>query len=155
MASKLFKIHLTNRKEKMRDILRENEHALSMEIVYKICEAIDKDELFVDIAQIVTPMEIVTIHSTSPNYLTTLKTNLDTLIKYEEYELCALAKKHIDYLVETNDPKYLEEQFYIFIFALVLKHMGMPGIDPQFGGNITRRQSMNVFKYLQKNKRRK
>lgn len=109
MASKLFKIHLTNRKEKMRDILRENEHALSMEIVYKICEAIDKDELFVDIAQIVTPIEIVTIHSTSPNYLTTLKTNLDTLIKYEEYELCALAKKHIDYLVETNDPKYLEE----------------------------------------------
>ena len=109
MASKLFKIHLTNRKEKMRDILRENEHALSMEIVYKICEAIDKDELFVDIAQIVTPIEIVTIHSTIPNYLTTLKTNLDTLIKYEEYELCALAKKHIDYLVETNDPKYLEE----------------------------------------------
>ncbi len=109
MASKLFKIHLTNRKEKMRDILRENEHALSKEIVYKICEAIDKDELFVDIAQIVTPIEIVTIHSTSPNYLTTLKTNLDTLIKYEEYELCAVAKKHIDYLAETNDPKYLEE----------------------------------------------
>lgn len=109
MASKLFKIHLTNRKEKVRDILRENEHALSMEIVYKICEAIDKDELSVDIAQIVTPMEIITIHSTSPNYLTTLKTNLDTLIKYEEYELCALAKKHIDYLSETNDPKYLED----------------------------------------------
>jgi hypothetical protein len=32
--------------------------------------------------------------------------------------------------------------------------MGMPGIDPQLGGNTTRRQSMNVFKYLQNNNRR-
>ena len=109
MASNLFRIHLTNRKEKVRDVLRENEHALSMEIVYKICEAIDKDQLFVDIAQIVTPMEIITIHSTSPNYLATLQTNLETLIKYEEYELCAIAKTHIDYLKEIKDPKYLED----------------------------------------------
>lgn len=109
MASNLFKIHLTNRKEKVRDVLRNNEHALSMEIVYKICEAIDNDLLYVDIAQIVTPMEVITIHSTSPNYLTTLETNLETLIKYEEYELCALAKKHIDYLRDIKDPKYLEE----------------------------------------------
>lgn len=109
MASNLFKIHLTNRKEKVRDVLRNNEHALSMEIVYKICEAIDNDLLYVDIAQIVTPMEVITIHSTSPNYLTTLETNLETLIKYEEYELCAMAKNHIDYLKELKDPKYLEE----------------------------------------------
>ncbi len=109
MASNLFKIHLTNRQEKVRDVLRNNEHALSMEIVYKICDAIDNDLLYVDIAQIVTPMEVITIHSTSPNYLTTLETNLETLIKYEEYELCALAKTHIDYLREVKDPKYLEE----------------------------------------------
>ena len=109
MDSNLFKIHLTNRKEKMRDVLRNNEHALSMEIVYKICEAIDKEMLYVDIAQIVTPMEVITIHSTSPNYLSTLEINLETLIKYEEYELCAVAKKHIDYLKELKDPNYLEE----------------------------------------------
>lgn len=109
MASNLFKIHLTNRKEKVRDVLRNNEHALSMEIVYRICEAIDNDMSQIDIAQIVTPLEVITIHSTSPNYLTTLETNLETLIKYEEYELCAVAKTHIDYLKETKDPKYLED----------------------------------------------
>jgi hypothetical protein len=33
--------------------------------------------------------------------------------------------------------------------------MGMPGIDLNCRGDITRRQSMNVFKYLQNNKRRR
>lgn len=110
MDSKLLKIHMTSKDKRIiRDVLRENEHALSMEIVFKICEAIDNELDSVDIAEIITPVEIITIHSSGPNYLTTLETNLENLVKYEEYELCAVAKKHIDYLIDKQDLKFLED----------------------------------------------
>jgi hypothetical protein len=94
----------------MPQILRDNEHSLSMEIVYKVCQAIDKDLASIDIAEIITPAEIITIHSTRPNYLDTLETNLQTLIKYEEYEVCAMAKTHIDLLKEKKSKKYLDNK---------------------------------------------
>jgi hypothetical protein len=108
MESNLFKIRIDNGKELVRDVLRRNEHPLSKEIVSKICDAMDKNETYVEIAEIITPAEIITIHSTSPNFLTTLESNLETLVKYEEYEVCAIAVKHIDLLKERKNQRLLE-----------------------------------------------
>lgn len=108
MESNLFKIRIDNGKELVRDVLRRNEHPLSKEIVSKICDAMDRNQTYVEIAEIITPVEVITIHSTSPNFLTTLESNLETLVKYEEYEVCALAVKHIDLLKEKKIQRLLE-----------------------------------------------
>jgi hypothetical protein len=83
---------------------------LSAQIVTNICEAIENNIGYVEIATITTPTQTITLKSEEPFYIDTLRTNMDTLIKYEEFELCAKAVKGIEVMTSRLKQSYLEDK---------------------------------------------
>lgn len=96
MDSDLYLIEVKDDDATFGNIMMEHEEGLSTAIVDKICYAIENGLRRVDIAMIVTKMHKITLHASQYNFYETLETNMDNLIKYENYELCARAKKHLD-----------------------------------------------------------
>lgn len=99
MVSKsLYTIEVDDKSKTLNEVLDEHDLGLSMAIIERICYAIDNNLRNVDVAVIVTDKCNITLHSSSRNFENTLKTNMEKLIEYEEYELCAKAKEHLDML---------------------------------------------------------
>lgn len=96
MDSDLYIISVEDDKKTVGETLKEHELGLSSAVVKRICYAIDNDIRKVDIALILTGNFTITLHSSYRNYEDTLETNMNNLIKYEEYELCAEAKRCLD-----------------------------------------------------------
>lgn len=109
MDSKLYHIEVVDKDQTFGDLMLEHERGLSIAIVEKICYAIDNNMLRVDIAVIDTGKITITLHASIKNYEETLETNIENLIKHEEYELCAQGKKALMKLRESrNYKKYLD-----------------------------------------------
>ena len=102
MKKKVFEIHLKDESGSFIKSLKDFELPLASEIVTKICDAIDNNITFVDTAKIITPYHCITLTAQEKNYIETLEINKDTLIKYEEFELCARAVKCIEKLNKKN-----------------------------------------------------
>ncbi len=98
MAVKVYKIIIDDPKAIFKDVLKEHELALSLQIVDAICTAVEEGISFVEIAKIITPTQNITLQSQEANYIETLKINMETLIEYEEYLPCARAQKTIEKL---------------------------------------------------------
>jgi hypothetical protein len=98
MDSELYEIEVKDGNKTIKEVLEDHEYGLSEAIIKKICYAIDNNIKRIDIARLVANNVCVTIHSSNKNYKDSLETNMGNLIKYEAYELCAMAKKHIDIL---------------------------------------------------------
>jgi hypothetical protein len=102
MDSKLYDIEIKDGNRVIKDILNEHELGLSTAIVEKICYAIENNIKKIDIARLITDKVCITIQCSNKNYKDSLETNMENLIKYESYELCALAKKYLD-TIERKD----------------------------------------------------
>ena len=98
MKKKILEIHLEDDSKSFMENLKDFELPLAAEIVTKICDAIDNNITFVDTAKIITPYHHITLTAQEKNYIETLEINKDTLIKYEEFELCARVVKCIEKL---------------------------------------------------------
>lgn len=69
---------------------------LSIHLINSICDSIDNDIDYVEIANIITPLQTIKLKSSKERFEETLSEYLKVLIQYEEYEVCAKAKKYID-----------------------------------------------------------
>jgi hypothetical protein len=106
-AENLYVIEVNNKELTIKEVLEEHEKGLSLAIVEKICYAMDNDLKKINIARIYTDSIAITLHTSLPNFQETLETNIQNLIKHEEYEMCAIGKKHLDILKEKPNRKYL------------------------------------------------
>ena len=106
-AENLYVIEVSDKEMTIKEVLAEHERDLSMAIVEKICYAMDNDIKKINIARIYTDSIAITLHTSLPNFQETLETNIQNLIKHEEYEMCAIGKKHLDILKEKPNRKYL------------------------------------------------
>ena len=106
-AENLYVIEVSDKEMTIKEVLAEHERDLSMAIVEKICYAMDNDIKKINIARIYTDSIAITLHTSLPNFQETLETNIQNLIKHEEYEMCAIGKKHLDMLKEKPNRKYL------------------------------------------------
>ena len=52
----------------------------------------------IDVAVVVTDLCDITLHTSYKNFESTLESNMNKLIEYEQYEMCAIAKEHIEIL---------------------------------------------------------
>lgn len=94
----LFKIRLNPPDYSMADALEEHGHDLSKVILEKVSYAIDNNLETIDIGEIITPFDKITMKSSRRNFLDTLEQNLEKFISYEDYERCIICKKYIDLL---------------------------------------------------------
>jgi hypothetical protein len=106
-AEDLYIIEVINKDMTIKEVLIEHERELSMAIVKKICYAMDNNLKKINIARIITDSIAITLHTSLPSFQETLETNLQNLIKHEEYEMCVIGKKHLDMLKEKPNRKYL------------------------------------------------
>lgn len=98
MDSDLYSIFIDDDSTPMSEVLKRHELELSTRIVNSICDAIEQGKSNVEIARIVTPYQIITLKASEALFLQTLEINIETLIEYEEFLLCAKAQKFIDKL---------------------------------------------------------
>lgn len=99
MGSSVIKITL-NEDESFLDAIKRNEYRLATQTIINVCEAVHNNLKSIDIAKIVTPHHNITLKSTEYYYREALELNKNTMIKYEEYELCAKANKALEILAE-------------------------------------------------------
>ena len=85
-------------KKKIETILEEHSTDFSREIINSICEAVDNDISRVTCLILITDSEEFSFTASRSYYVDALQTNILTMIKTEEYEVCAKAKKYIDKL---------------------------------------------------------
>lgn len=102
MKKKILEIRLEDESKSFMENLKDFELPLAAEIVTRICDAIDAGICYIDVVTITTPYHKITLNAKEENYIETLEINKDTLIKYEEFELCARAVKCIEKLNKKN-----------------------------------------------------
>lgn len=96
----LYTIEVLDKDKTLNEVLKEHDLGLSAAIVERVCYAIDNDLKRIDVAVIVTDLCNITLHSSFKSFESTLQTNMEKLVEYEEYELCAKAKQYLDLLKE-------------------------------------------------------
>lgn len=99
-SESLYTIEVLDKDKTLNEVLKEHDLGLSAAIVERVCYAIDNDLKRVDVAVIVTDLCNITLHSSFKSFESTLQTNMEKLVEYEEYELCAKAKQYLDFLKE-------------------------------------------------------
>ncbi len=99
-SESLYTIEVLDKDKTLNEVLKEHDLGLSAAIVERVCYAIDNDLKRVDVAIIVTDLCNITLHSSFKSFESTLQTNMEKLVEYEEYELCAKAKQYLDFLKE-------------------------------------------------------
>jgi len=98
MDSELYRIFIDDDGTPIEDVLKKCELELSKQIVKRICNAIKEGKANVEIAKIITPHQVITLRASEPLYLQTLEINKETLIEYQEFEICAEAQRFINML---------------------------------------------------------
>jgi hypothetical protein len=106
----MLKIDMTETDKSFTEVLKEIDRELSKEIINAVCGAIDNNKTYVKVAEFITMLETIDITCRKSDYLKSLEVNMDILIRYEDYELCAKAKKYIDALKEKKPRKKLIKQ---------------------------------------------
>jgi hypothetical protein len=97
-SNSLYTIEVLDKNKTLNEVLKEHDMGLSAAIVEKICYAIDNDIKKIDVAVVVTDLCDITLHSSYKDFESALEANMNKLIEYEQYEICAIAKEHIDIL---------------------------------------------------------
>ncbi len=110
MSSSVYKIIVDDDNLSIEDIFKNHELDLAIHTINVICDAIEKDKAYVQIARIVTPSHFINLKSEQSYYIQTLEINRDLLIPYEEYEMCAQANKAIEKMKNKLNIKYLEDK---------------------------------------------
>lgn len=103
MDSDLYLIEVDDPSKTFNELMEDHELGLSTAIVKKIIYAIDNKLSRVDIAKIDTGKITITLHASVANYIDTLESNIENLIRYEEYELCARGKKALEKFKESRE----------------------------------------------------
>lgn len=102
-----FTIDMIGETRSLKQVLADNDKELTKRIVTGVLLAIDNDLDYIEIAEILVPGQCIIIECSRPKYVLTLLTNLNTLIEYEEYELCAEIKKYLNSLQKNlGESKY-------------------------------------------------
>lgn len=91
-------------------ILKSKEVELSTHIINALSDAIDRGDTYVDLARIITPSHYIVLKSEEAFFIDTLETNKNSLIPYEEYEMCAKANKAIEKMKQRLQTKFLEDK---------------------------------------------
>lgn len=95
-SESLYTIEVLDKSKTLNEVLKEHDLGLSIAIIDRVCYAIDNNIKKIDVAVVITDLCNITLHSSFKNFEDTLTTNMEKLIEYEEYELCAKAKEHLD-----------------------------------------------------------
>ena len=103
MDSNLYLIEVDDPSKTFNELMEDHDLGLSIAIVEKIVYAIDNKLSRVNIAIIDTGKITITLHASVANYRDTLETNIENLIRYEEYELCAKGKKALEKFKESRE----------------------------------------------------
>lgn len=103
MDSDLYLIEVDDPSKTFNELMEDHELGLSIAIVEKIIYAINNKISRVDVAKIDTGKITITLHASVGNYKDTLETNIENLIRYEEYELCAKGKKALEKFIESRE----------------------------------------------------
>ena len=76
---------------------------VSIHIVEAISYAVENNLPEVDIVKILLPYKVITLSSAKGNFVDSLRQNIENLIEFEEYDVCAKGKKMIDILEKNLD----------------------------------------------------
>lgn len=102
MTDRLYQIVLEPPAYSLKDALVIHGLKLSKVIVDKVTYAIDNDLDEIDVAEIVSITDIITLKSSRKFFIETLEYNMKNLIQNEEYEYCARCKEYLDILKKEN-----------------------------------------------------
>ena len=97
-SNSLYTIEVLDKGKTLNEVLKEHDMGLSAAIIERVCYAIDNDIKKIDVAVVVTDLCDITLHTSYRDFQNTLEANMNKLIEYEQYEMCAIAKEHIEIL---------------------------------------------------------
>jgi hypothetical protein len=97
-SNSLYTIEVIDKGKTLNEVLKEHDMGLSAAIIERVCYAIDNDIKKIDVAVVVTDLCDITLHTSYKDFQNTLEANMNKLIEYEQYEMCAIAKEHIEIL---------------------------------------------------------
>jgi hypothetical protein len=97
-SNSLYTIEVLDKGKTLNEVLKEHDMGLSAAIIERICYAIDNDIKKIDVAVVVTDLCNITLHTSYKDFQNTLEANMNKLVEYEQYEMCAMAKDHIEIL---------------------------------------------------------
>lgn len=97
-SNSLYKIEVLDKSKTLNEVLQEHDMGLSAAIIERVCYAIDNNIKKIDVAIVVLDLCDITLHSSYKDFESTLESNMNKLIEYEQYEMCAVAKEHIEIL---------------------------------------------------------
>jgi len=97
-SNSLYTIEVLDKGKTLNEVLKEHDMGLSAAIIERVCYAIDNDIKKIDVAVVVTDLCNITLHTSYKDFQNTLESNMNKLIEYEQYEMCAVAKDHIEIL---------------------------------------------------------
>ena len=85
------------------DLLSLHKREVSIHIIEAISHAVENCLPEIDIVKIYLPDKIITLSSSKGSFVDSLKQNIENLIEFEEYDVCAKGKKIIDILEKNLD----------------------------------------------------
>ena len=104
-------ITISDKSRTFDQIFEDNKLALGKEIVTGIADAIDKGASNVTVCQIVSGDMTFYFSASKSYYSSTLQSTINTLVEFEEYEFCALAKQYINKISGKNfEQKFGEDK---------------------------------------------
>lgn len=95
-TNKIPEIKIHDNKMDIKRIVEKNELVVCRSIIKRISYAIDNNLEKVAIIRLVFPEYVVTLSSEKEYFKGALISNMEKLIKYEDYEMCAVAKKYLE-----------------------------------------------------------
>lgn len=108
----LIQIYIDPKGKSIQEIFNDYDYIISKEICTRIFNAIDSYLDKIIIAQIVTPMEIISITATKDRYQDTLEKNMKKMIEFEEFEICSDIVKYINKLKEDEQNEKTIDSFF-------------------------------------------
>jgi len=101
-TEKIYELIINNKEIDIATVMEENQQVLSIEMIKRISYAVDKNLPKIGIIRLISPEYVITISSERNYYKHTLTSCIEKLIKFEEYEMCSIAKKYIEILEKEN-----------------------------------------------------
>ena len=98
-------INLRGYKGNIDDIEKHFDADFCENVIKSICSAIDIGTPKIIIARILTDAEDIFLMASERYFKNTMECYLPTLIRFERYEVCAMAKKYIS-IIEKNNLEY-------------------------------------------------
>jgi len=94
--NKIPELKIHDNKVDIKKTMEQNELIVCRSIIQRISYAIDNNLDKVAIMRLIFPQYVVTLSSEKDSFKGALTSNMEKLIKHEDYETCAIAKKYIE-----------------------------------------------------------